>query len=111
MMIILLQVFFTESGSDSPPGLVVAATTLAVAALFQPARARVQRFIDHRFYRRSFDAQKTVEDFSSRLRDEIELDRLIDHLLFVVRDTMQPGRLSLWLRPPGEESSNPRSRA
>ncbi|MDQ3645635.1 MAG: hypothetical protein M3345_01715 [Actinomycetota bacterium] len=82
---------------DSP--VAVAAATLAVAALFQPLRRRVQDFIDHRFYRRKYDAEKTVESFSARLRDEIDLDTLRDELLHVVDQTVQPARVSLWLRP------------
>ncbi|MFN2388360.1 MAG: hypothetical protein ABR575_01950 [Actinomycetota bacterium] len=83
---------------DSP--VTVAASTLAVAALFQPLRRRVQGFIDRRFYRSKYDAQRTIDDFSSRLRDEVSLDSLTAHLLEVVQDTMQPARLSLWVRPP-----------
>jgi hypothetical protein len=88
-----------------PPSWVVAGATLAVAALFQPARRRIQAVVDHRFNRRKYDAAKTVEGFTVRLRDEVNLDVLSAELLAVIDQTMEPIRVSLWLRPSANGSS------
>lgn len=94
-LIVLLQRVLPLDGDSD---IAVAASTLAVAGLFQPLRSRVQAFIDHRFYRRKYDAAATLQDFTGRLRDQVDLPSLSDDLLWVVGRTIQPAHASLWLR-------------
>jgi hypothetical protein len=99
-VVALQSVLHALTGQEST--LTLVASTLVIAALFSPLRRRVQALVDRRFYRKKYDARKTLESFSTKLRNETELDTLSGEVVGVVRETMQPAHVSLWLRSPTE---------
>ena len=106
LILALQALVLAVTGSLSQQPLVIVASTLVIAALFQPFRRRLQNSIDRRFYRRKYDAAKVVVAFSATLRNEVDLNQLSERLLAVVEETMRPAQVSLWLRPPERDGTH-----
>jgi hypothetical protein len=105
LSILTQRLMLAVTGPESQAAVVLAA--LVVTALFQPLRTRVQMLVDRNFYRRKYDATRTLEQFASQIRDEVELDELTAGLVAVVREALQPSHASLWLRSPVRSKLGP----
>jgi hypothetical protein len=105
--VLALGQLFGGVGERTPSWAVASATLAVAAAVFQPARRRIQQVVDRRFNRRKYNSAKTIQAFSSRLRDQLDLDTLSTEVLAIVDQTMEPTRVSLWLRPSPPGSSGP----
>jgi K+-sensing histidine kinase KdpD len=101
-LVVVLQGLVRTFAANAHSELVTVVSTLSIAALFQPLRIRIQHMIDRRFYRRKYDAATTLQAFSARLRDEVDIQTMSQEMVTVIQETLQPTTVSLWLRPGSE---------